>query len=187
MHLYKQGGELIDALDLSVEEHINSGDNKVLYIPESKVMEWLNTYPDTFITGDLWVNTKQSSLLKKKLDHIQLSRRDDFYVVDNKTNAKNLAEIMNMCQKIVQFYQFILMITSIVIVYMQLYQYFYSHKNEYDLLHTIGMSYKRICRMYTVKLLVFITILDVIVLLILRTIQIEVLVLYLIGSLILCT
>lgn len=41
--------------------------------------------------------------------------------------------------------------------------------------------------MYTVKLLVFITILDVIVLLILRTIQIEVLVLYLIGSLILCT
>lgn len=187
LHLYKQGGELIDVLDLSVEEHINSGDNKVLYIPESKVMEWLNTYPDTFITGDLWVNTKQSSLLKKKLDHIQLSRRDDFYVVDNKTNAKNLAEIMNMCQKIVQFYQFILMITSIVIVYMQLYQYFYSHKNEYDLLHTIGMSYKRICRMYTVKLLVFITILDVIVLLILRTIQIEVLVLYLIGSLILCT
>lgn len=186
LHLYKQGGELIDVLDLSVEEHINSGDNKVLYIPESKVMEWLNTYPDTFITGDLWVNTKQSSLLKKKLDHIQLSRRDDFYVVDNKTNAKNLAEIMNMCQKIVQFYQFVLMITSIVIIYMQLYQHFYSHKNEYDLLHTIGMSYKRIRRMYTVKLLVFITILDVIVLLILRTIQIEVLVLYLIGSLILC-
>ena len=153
LHLYKRGGELIDVLDLSVEEHIN---------------------------------TKQSSLLKKKLDHIQLSRRDDFYVVDNKTNAKNLAEIMNMCQKIVQFYQFVLMITSIVIIYMQLYQHFYSHKNEYDLLHTIGMSYKRIRRMYTVKLLVFITILDVIVLLILRTIQIEVLVLYLIGSLILC-
>lgn len=187
LHLYKQGGELIDVLDLSVEEHINSGDNKVLYIPESKVMEWLNTYPDTFITGDLWVNTKQSSLLKKKLDHIQLSRRDDFYVVDNKTNAKNLVEMMNMCQKIVQFYQFILMITSIVIIYMQLYQHFYSHKNEYDLLHTIGMSYKKIRRMYIVKLLSFITILDVIVLLILRTIQIEVLVLYLIGSLILCT
>ena len=36
-------------------------------------------------------------------------------------------------------------------------------------------------------LLAFIIILDVIVLLILRTIQIEVLVLYLIGSLILCT
>lgn len=150
-------------------------------------MEWLNTYPDTFITGDLWVNTKQSALLKKKLDYIQLSRRDDFYVVDNKTDAKNLAEIMNMCQKIVQFYQFILMITSIVIVYMQLYQCFYSHKNEYDLLHTIGMSYKKIRRMYIVKLLAFIIILDVIVLLILRTIQIEVLVLYLIGSLILCT
>lgn len=187
LHLYKQSGELIDVLDIPVEEHINSGDNKVLYIPESKVMEWLNTYPDTFITGDLWVNTKQSSLLKKKLDHIQLSRRDDFYVVDNKTDAKNLVEIMNMCQKIVQFYQFVLMITSIVIVYMQLYQCFYSHKNEYDLLHTIGMSYKKIRRMYIVKLLAFIIILDVIVLLILRTIQIEVLVLYLIGSLILCT
>ena len=187
LHLYKQGGELIDVLDLSVEEHINSGDNKVLYIPESKVMEWLNTYPDTFITGDLWVNTKQSSLLKKKLDHIQLSRRDDFYVVDNKTNAKNLAEIMNMCQKIVQFYQFVLMITSIVIIYMQLYQHFYSHKNEYDLLHTIGMSYKKIRRMYIVKLLAFIIILDVIVLLIIRTIQMEVVGLYLIGSLILCT
>lgn len=39
LHLYKQGGELIDVLDLSVEEHTNSGDNKVLYIPESKVME----------------------------------------------------------------------------------------------------------------------------------------------------
>ena len=98
--MYKQSGELIDVLDIPVEEHINSGDNKVLYIPETKVMEWLNTYPDTFITGDLWVNTKQSALLKKKLDHIQLSRRDDFYVVDNKTDAKNLAEIMNMCQKI---------------------------------------------------------------------------------------
>ena len=60
-------------------------------------------------------------------------------------------------------------------------------KNEYDLLHTIGMSYKKIRRMYIVKLLAFIIILDVIVLLILRTIQIEVLVLYLIGSLILCT
>ena len=187
LHLYKQSGELIDVLDIPVEEHINSGDNKVLYIPETKVMEWLNTYPDTFITGDLWVNTKQSALLKKKLDHIQLSRRDDFYVVDNKTDAKNLAEIMNMCQKIVQFYQFVLIITSIVIVYMQLYQHFYSHKNEYDLLHTIGMSYKRIRRMYIVKLLAFIIILDVIVLLILRTIQIEVLVLYLMGSLILCT
>lgn len=187
LHLYKQGGELIDVLDLSVEEHINSGDNKVLYIPESKVTEWLNTYPDTFITGDLWVNTKQSSLLKKKLDHIQLSRRDDFYVVDNKTDAKNLAEIMNMCQKIVQFYQFVLIITSIVIVYMQLYQHFYSHKNEYDLLHTIGMSYKKIRRMYIVKLLAFIIILDVIVLLIIRTIQMEVVGLYLIGSLILCT
>ena len=92
-----------------------------------------------------------------------------------------------MCQKIVQFYQFVLIITSIVIVYMQLYQCFYSHKNEYDLLHTIGMSYKKIRRMYIVKLLAFIIILDVIVLLILRTIQIEVLVLYLIGSLILCT
>ena len=92
-----------------------------------------------------------------------------------------------MCQKIVQFYQFVLMITSIVIVYMQLYQCFYSYKNEYDLLHTIGMSYKKIRRMYIVKLLAFIIILDVIVLLILRTIQIEVLVLYLIGSLILCT
>lgn len=187
LHLYKQGGELIDVLDIPVEEHINSGDNKVLYIPESKVMEWLNTYPDTFITGDLWVNTKQSALLKKKLDHIQLSRRDDFYVVDNKTDAKNLAEIMNMCQKIVQFYQFVLIITSIVIVYMQLYQHFYSHKNEYDLLHTIGMSYKKIRRMYIVKLLAFIIILDVIVLLILRTIQMEVVGLYLIGSLILCT
>lgn len=187
LHLYKQGGELIDVLDLSVEEHTNSGDNKVLYIPESKVMEWLNSYPDTFITGDLWVNTKQPVLLKKKLDHIQLSRRDDFYVVDNKTDAKNLVEIMNMCQKIVQFYQFVLMITSIVIVYMQLYQHFYSHKNEYDLLHTIGMSYKKICRMYIVKLLSFITILDVIVLLILRTIQMEVVGLYLMGSLILCT
>lgn len=157
-----------------------------MYIPESRVMEWLNAYSDTFITGDLWVNTKQSALLKKKLDHIQLSRRDEFYVLDNKTDAKNLFEIMNMCQKIVQFYQLILMITSIVIVYMQLYQHFYSYKNEYDLLHTIGMSYKRICRMYTVKLLVFITILDVIVLLIIRTIQIETLGLYLIGSLILC-
>ena len=187
LHLYKQGGELIDVLDLSVEEHTNSGDNKVLYIPESKVMEWLNSYPDTFITGDLWVNTKQPALLKKKLDHIQLSRRDDFYVVDNKTDAKNLVEIMNMCQKIVQFYQFVLMITSIVIVYMQLYQHFYSHKNEYDLLHTIGMSYKKICRMYIVKLLSFITILDVIVLLIIRTIQMEVVGLYLMGSLILCT
>ena len=187
LHLYKQGGELIDVLDIPIEEHINSGDNKVLYIPESKVMEWLNTYPDTFITGDLWVNTKQSALLKKKLDHIQLSRRDDFYVVDNKTDAKNLAEIMNMCQKIVQFYQFVLIITSIVIVYMQLYQHFYSHKNEYDLLHTIGMSYKKIRRMYIVKLLAFIIILDVIVLLILRTIQMEVVGLYLIGSLILCT
>ena len=186
LHLYKQSGELIDVLDIPVEEHIKEGDNKVLYIPESKVMEWLNAYPDTFITGDLWVNTKQSALLKKKLDHIQLSRRDDFYVLDNKTDAKNLAEIMNMCQKIVQFYQLILMITSIVIVYMQLYQHFYSHKNEYDLLHTIGMSYKRIRRMYTVKLLVFITILDVIVLLIIRTIQIETLGLYLMGSLILC-
>lgn len=187
LHLYKQSGELIDVLDIPVEEHINSGDNKVLYIPESKVMEWLNTYPDTFITGDLWVNTKQSALLKKRLDHIQLSRRDDFYVVDNKTDAKNLVEIMNMCQKIVQFYQFVLMITSIVIVYMQLYQYFYSHKNEYDLLHTIGMSYKKIRRMYIVKLLAFIIILDVIVLLIIRTIQMEVVGLYLIGSLILCT
>ena len=186
LHLYKQGGELIDVLDIPVEEHIQEGDNKVLYIPESKVMEWLNAYPDTFITGDLWVNTKQSALLKKKLDHIQLSRRDDFYVLDNKTDAKNLVEMMNMCQKIVQFYQFILMITSIVIVYMQLYQHFYAHKNEYDLLHTIGMSYKRIRRMYTVKLLTFITILDVIVLLILRTIQIEVSGLYLMGSLILC-
>lgn len=88
MHLYKQGGELIDVLDLSVEEHTNSEDNKVLYIPESKVMEWLNSYPDTFITGDLWVNTKQPALLKKKLDHIQLSRRDDFYVVDNKNGRK---------------------------------------------------------------------------------------------------
>lgn len=187
LHLYKQSGELIDVLDIPVEEHINSGDNKVLYIPETKVMEWLNTYPDTFITGDLWVNTKQSALLKKKLDHIQLSRRDDFYVVDNKTDAKNLAEIMNMCQKIVQFYQFVLIITSIVIVYMQLYQHFYSHKNEYDLLHTIGMSYKKIRRMYIVKLLAFIIILDVIVLLIIRTIQMEVVGLYLIGSLILCT
>ena len=149
-------------------------------------MEWLNAYPDTFITGDLWVNTKQSALLKKKLDHIQLSRRDDFYVLDNKTDAKNLADIMNMCQKIVQFYQFILMITSIVIVYMQLYQHFYAHKNEYDLLHTIGISYKKIRRMYIVKLLTFITILDVIVLLIIRTIRIEVLGLYLMGSLILC-
>lgn len=186
LHLYKQSGELIDVLDIPVEEHINSGDNKVLYVPETKVMEWLNTYPDTFITGDLWVNTKQSALLKKKLDHIQLSRRDDFYVVDNKTDAKNLAEIMNMCQKIVQFYQFVLIITSIVIVYMQLYQHFYSHKNEYDLLHTIGMSYKKIRRMYIVKLLAFIIILDVIVLLIIRTIQMEVVGLYLIGSLILC-
>lgn len=186
LHLYKQSGELIDVLDIPVEEHIHNGDNKVLYIPESKVMEWLNAYPDTFITGDLWVNTKQSALLKKKLDHIRLSRRDEFYVLDNKTDAKNLVEIMNMCQKIVQFYQLILMITSIVIVYMQLYQHFYSHKNEYDLLHTIGMSYKRIRRMYTVKLLTFITILDVIVLLITRTIQIETLGLYLMGSLILC-
>ena len=49
------------------------------------------------------------------------------------------------------------------------------------------MSYKRICRMYTVKLLAFIIILDVIVLLIIRTIQMEVVGLYLIGSLILCT
>ena len=186
LHLYKQSGELIDVLDIPVEEHIHNGDNKVLYIPELKVMEWLNAYPDTFITGDLWVNTKQSALLKKKLDHIRLSRRDEFYVLDNKTDAKNLVEIMNICQKIVQFYQLILMITSIVIVYMQLYQHFYSHKNEYDLLHTIGMSYKRIRRMYTVKLLTFITILDVIVLLITRTIQIETLGLYLMGSLILC-
>ena len=186
LHLYKQSGELIDVLDIPVEEHIHNGDNKVLYIPELKVMEWLNAYPDTFITGDLWVNTKQSALLKKKLDHIRLSRRDEFYVLDNKTDAKNLVEIMNICQKIVQFYQLILMITSIVIIYMQLYQHFYSHKNEYDLLHTIGMSYKRIRRMYTVKLLTFITILDVIVLLITRTIQIETLGLYLMGSLILC-
>lgn len=186
LHLYKQSGELIDVLDIPVEEHIHNGDNKVLYIPESKVMEWLNAYPDTFITGDLWVNTKQSALLKKKLNHIRLSRRDEFYVLDNKTDAKNLVEIMNMCQKIVQFYQLILMITSIVIVYMQLYQHFYSHKNEYDLLHTIGMSYKRIRRMYIVKLLTFIIILDVIVLLIIRTIQIETLGLYLMGSLILC-
>ena len=52
-------------------------------------MEWLNTYPDTFITGDLWVNTKQSALLKKKLDHIQLSRRDDFFVMEKKTDEKN--------------------------------------------------------------------------------------------------
>lgn len=107
-------------------------------------------------------------------------------MLDNKTGAKNLAEIMNMCQKIVQFYQFVLMITSIVIVYMQLYQHFYSHKNEYDLLHTIGMSYKKIRRIYIVKLLAFITILDVIVLLIIRTIQMEVVGLYLMGSLILC-
>ena len=113
-------------------------------------------------------------------------RRDDFYVLDNKRGAKNLAEIMNMCQKIVQFYQFVLIITSIVIVYMQLYQHFYSHKNEYDLLHTMGMSYKRIRRMYIVKLLAFIIILDVIVLLIIRTIQMEVVGLYLMGSLILC-
>lgn len=70
-------------------------------------------------------------------------RRDDFYVLDNKTDAKNLVEMMNMCQKIVQFYQLILMNASIVIVYMQLYQHFYSHKNEYDLLRTIGMSYKK--------------------------------------------
>ena len=186
LHLYKQSGELIDVLDIPVEEHIHNGDNKVLYIPELKVMEWLNAYPDTFITGDLWVNTKQSALLKKKLDHIRLSRRDEFYVLDNKTDAKNLVEIMNICQKIVQFYQLILMITSIVIVYMQLYQHFYSHKNEYDLLHTIGMSYKRIRRMYIVKLLTFIIILDVIVLLIIRTIQIETLGLYLMGSLIFC-
>lgn len=113
-------------------------------------------------------------------------RKDDFYVVDNKTDAKNLVEMMNMCQKIVQFYQLILMITSIVIVYMQLYQHFYSHKNEYDLLRTIGMSYKKIRRMYIVKLLTFITMMDVIVLLIIRTIQIETLGLYLMGSLILC-
>lgn len=70
-------------------------------------------------------------------------RRDDFYVLDNKTDAKNLVEMMNMCQKIVQFYQLILMNASIVIVYMQLYQHFYSYKNEYDLLRTIGMSYKK--------------------------------------------
>lgn len=41
--------------------------------------------------------------------------------------------------------------------------------------------------MYIVKLLAFIIILDVIVLLIIRTIQMEVVGLYLIGSLILCT
>ena len=40
--------------------------------------------------------------------------------------------------------------------------------------------------MYIVKLLSFITILDVIVLLIIRTIQMEVVGLYLMGSLILC-
>lgn len=49
------------------------------------------------------------------------------------------------------------------------------------------MSYKKIRRMYIVKLLAFIIILDVIVLLIIRTIQMEVVGLYLIGSLILCT
>ena len=69
---------------------------------------------------------------------------------------------------------------------MQLCQHFYSHKNEYDLLHTIGVSYKKIRRMYIVKLLAFIIILDVIVLSIIRTIQMEVVGLYLMGSLILC-
>ena len=53
------------------------------------------------------------------------------------------------------------------------------HKNHYQ-------NYKKICRMYIVKLLRFITILDVIVLLIIRTIQMEVVGLYLMGSLILC-
>ena len=158
IRILKKGQETIDTIYVDVDKHIVSKSKTItLYVPKAEMMEWFNTYPDSYLTGSLWVNTKNPSAIYSKLNDITISQEDEFYLVDNNSDAQIIQNSTTMILLFVYAFYFIVIISCIFVSYSQIYQYLLSRKREIELMHTLGITYKKIHRLYIFQtLLLFI-------------------------------
>lgn len=158
LKLLKVGQETIDTIYINDVKNVSTSSNKtILYIPENKMEEWLDTYPQSYLTGDLWTNT---STVASQLNSISLSSTDEFYVMNYEQDAKTIKNSLMMIRIFIYGFYIIMILTCIFVSYSQIYQYILSRKKEIELLHILGISKKDLIYLY-IQHLIFLLFLSI--------------------------
>ncbi len=152
--LLKVGQETIDTIYINeLENKATDSEETILYIPKSKVQEWLNTYPDTYLTGSLWINTNASNKIYSRLKAISLSSEDEIYIINHEADAQTIQNSLHLIFLFIYGFYAIVIITCIFVSYCQISQYVLSRKKEIELMHTLGISHIKIKTLYTIHIL----------------------------------
>lgn len=151
LKLLKIGQETIETLYIDDVKHINTSSNKtILYIPKNKMNEWLTAYPETYITGNLWVDTTS---VASKLESISLSNLDELYVINHAKDAKTIQNSLTMIRIFIYGFYSIMILTCIFVSYSQISQYLLSRRKEIQLMHVLGIPKKDLAFLFTQHIL----------------------------------
>lgn len=138
---------------------ISTLDDMIALIPPSLTSQWMNTYPSTYVSGDIQIQSEQSNEIASALSTMSsLQDNDLIYVQNHVENMKQFEKDQGAIRIFIYGFHFTIMLIAVFVLFNLLSQYMAQIKRELSLLNIIGMSKKNIQIQFIQRAIIFTTI-----------------------------